>query len=180
MGDRYFLIGFMGSGKTTLGKVVAEKTGYSFIDMDREIESGEGISIAQIFSKKGEKYFRQLEKECLNRIFNLKKVIVATGGGVPCFADNMEQINSNGKSIYINLTPQQLKVRLQTTDLTSRPLLSGLDDAGLLDFITDRLAERNVFYSKANFIVEGENDDIIIDKIIDIIDSEHQQQRSYF
>jgi len=109
---RIFLIGFMGSGKTTVGQKLARRLGYSFIDMDMQIEKESSMSINQIFKELGEDGFRRREHDLLLRIIRMDNVVVSTGGGVPCFDNNMELINQNGMSIYLKMTPESLVKRL--------------------------------------------------------------------
>lgn len=164
----FFLIGFMGSGKTLLGKEAAEKADIPFCDMDRLIEKSEKKSLPEIFAENGETYFRQLEFDFLRQIPINETVLIATGGGVPCHTNNMDYMNSIGKTIYINLTPEQLQVRLEATDIASRPLLKGKRQKELFDFITSKLAEREPFYKQADYIITGEDDELT-EQIIQII-----------
>lgn len=166
----FFLIGFMGSGKTWLGRVAADKLNLSFYDMDSMIESLQDKPLSQIFAEEGEDYFRQLEYDLLRKLPVDEDAIIATGGGIPCSRDNMEYMNSVGKTIYICLTPEQLKIRLEATDIDSRPLLSGKRDDDLFQYITSKLAERESFYKQANYIIKGE-DEALIGKIIKIIEN---------
>ena len=157
----FFLIGFMGSGKSSLGRLAASELGFSFYDMDEMIEKSQHKSLSQIFKENGEDHFRKLESDLLRNIPLLENAIIATGGGVPCFSDNMEYMNSIGKTIYINLTPEQLKVRLEATDIDSRPLLKDKREEELLRYITSKLAEREAFYKQAHYIITGEDDELV-------------------
>jgi len=151
---RVFLLGYMGCGKTTAGKKLAAKLGYTFIDIDHLIEEAQGITIAQIFEKQGEDAFRKIEQEMLATTFELNDVIIATGGGAPCFYNNMEAMNKNGLTIYIEMAPKALVSRLKGA-IDERPLLKGKSDEELLSFISEKLEERNPFYTKAKAIVPG-------------------------
>lgn len=153
---RIFLIGFMGSGKSTLGKKLAHNLGYEFIDLDKYIEEEESRSIQQIFDEDGEDYFRKLERVYLHRIIDDEKIVISTGGGTPCFFDNMEQMNDYGKTIYINMHPKALIPRLQASTQL-RPLLKGLEGVELLDYIYKSLREREEYYNRAQFVVPGFN-----------------------
>ena len=144
-----FLIGFMGSGKTTIGKKLAAKLGYGFIDLDAAIEHAEGMYIRDIVGTKGELYFRGVESKTLKQLELVDKVI-STGGGTPCFFDNMEWMKANGKVVYVELDEAALFSRLKTTNLEHRPLLKGLDDEGLKAFIQTKLAERKEYYLQAD------------------------------
>ena len=153
---RIFLIGYMGSGKTSLGEKLADKLEHEFIDLDAYIEKEEGRTISQIFEEDGEDYFRKLERVYLHRIIDKEDVIISTGGGTPCFFDNMEQMNEYGKTIYINMHPKALIPRLKSSTVT-RPLLEGKDDKEMLDYIFQSLRERERYYKKAHEVVTGYN-----------------------
>jgi len=144
-----FLIGFMGSGKTTIGKKLAAKLGFGFIDLDAAIEEIEGMYIRDIIETKGESYFRKVESDTLRRLDLVDKVI-STGGGTPCFFDNMTWMKSKGRVVYIELDEAALFSRLKTTNLEHRPLLKGLDDEGLKQFIHAKLTERKAYYEQAD------------------------------
>lgn len=142
------LVGFMGSGKTTLGKKMALKFGYQFVDMDAEIEKLEGQTISEIFKNKGENYFRQKENEYLLSLKPNSKLVISTGGGTPCFFNNMEIINQIGISIFIDLPPSTLMQRLEN-EKNKRPLIQSLAGNDLLNFIAEKLELRIPFYQKA-------------------------------
>ena len=108
---RIFLIGYMGSGKTTLGRKLAYILQYQFIDLDDYIEKQEGRKISHIFEEDGEDYFRKLERVYLHRVIDKEDLVISTGGGTPCFFDNMNQMNEYGKTIYINIHPKALLPR---------------------------------------------------------------------
>jgi shikimate kinase len=149
-----YLIGFMGCGKTTVGKKLAAHLDYNFIDLDKLIESNEGQSVPEIFSKKGESAFRELERLALHTTFNLTDTIVATGGGAPCFFDNIQQMNQHGATVYIEMDPKALANRVKFSK-TPRPLLKGKTDEELVDHITQMLAKRAPFYNQATYKVDG-------------------------
>ena len=161
----------MACGKTTIGKVVAERTGYDFIDLDQWIELEKGRSVQQIFAEQGEDAFRKLEREYLQKACLLQHTIVATGGGVPCFYNNMELMNCAGKTIYLKFLPEELHANLTGFGNLlglmpqSRPLIAGKNDDELLQFIRGSLAEREQYYRQADFIVSG-NDAEIAEQII--------------
>lgn len=150
-----FLVGFMGCGKTTLGKKVAQKTGYSFIDLDELITQQIGTTITQYFETFGEAAFRQIEKEKLHSLKDENHAIIATGGGTPCHFENMEWMNQHGKTIYIKLSPKALLSRLSQTEIETRPLLIGKSNEELLEFITSKLEERKPFYSQAKIVFDA-------------------------
>lgn len=153
---KIFLIGFMGCGKSTHGKKLALKLGYDFIDLDHQIERNLGISIADYFAEHAEQAFRKLESETLKTFNYPQNCVVATGGGAPCFFDNMDWMNANGLAVYIQMTPLALARRLEHGK-EKRPLLKDLDEAGLVAFIEHKLAEREVDYSRAALIANGIN-----------------------
>ncbi len=151
---RVFLIGFMGSGKTTIGKKLARFLSYEFIDLDKLIEARTEMSVAGYFAKHREESFRKLEQEVLQKTVYPEKVIVATGGGIPCYFDNMDWMNKNGITAYLSLSPKALANRLENSK-TERPLIKGLKGDELIQFITQKLAERESFYNQAKFIMSA-------------------------
>lgn len=153
---RIFLIGYMGSGKTTLGKKLAARLGYQFIDLDHAFEEQQGMSIAQFFSKHGEDAFRQKESALLKEVNYPEKTIISTGGGLPCFFDNMAWMNANGYTIYIKLNAKVLAGRLESGK-EERPLLRDKQGEALIAFIDEKLAEREPFYSQARLVVNDMN-----------------------
>lgn len=163
---KYFLVGFMGCGKTTWGRKLAAKLGYEFIDLDHALEAQVGMSIAEYFSSFGEDAFRQTESNLLKNTTYPENAIVSTGGGLPCFFDNMDWMNSNGQTLYIQLSPKTLADRLENSK-TVRPVLQGKKGDELVEFITGKLAEREGFYLQAQHIVEGIN--MSVEKMEDII-----------
>ena len=154
--NRIFLIGYMGSGKTTVGQLLATQLGYSFIDMDNHIEGKLFKSVSQIFAELGEDQFRLLEKQCLHEVAEFDRVVISTGGGVPCFFDNMEYMNKQGVTVYLKLSSADLAERLELSHANKRPLLANRKGEELLHFISEELAKREPFYSQAAFSVSGE------------------------
>jgi shikimate kinase len=161
----------MGCGKTTAGKKLANKMGWPFIDLDLLIEEHTGKSIAEIFEKEGEPAFRELEKQVLHSTFLLKHAIISTGGGAPCFFDNIDQMNLNGKTVYIELPSAVLADRLKAAK-NQRPLIKGKSDEELLVFISEGLEKRAPYYQKAKFIVDGIN--LSAESILMVLNVEHQ------
>jgi shikimate kinase len=149
-----FLIGFMGCGKTTLGRKLATRLGYEFMDLDHILEERVGMSIADYFSTHGEEAFRKLESEVLKQTVYPEHAVISTGGGLPCFYDNMQWINAQGRSVYIQLSPKTLADRLEHEKVT-RPLLRNKHGDELIAFIDDKLAEREVFYKQATVMANG-------------------------
>ena len=148
----FFLIGFMGSGKTHWGKIWAAANDFSFIDLDKAIEITEGKLIADIFEDKGEKYFRTVEAAALRNCKDLTNTIVACGGGTPCFEENMQWMNGQGITIYLSTTSSEILKRV-LTEQEKRPLLKKMNPGELLFFIEQKLKERASFYNEAKFIL---------------------------
>ena len=154
MDTRIFLIGFMGSGKSTLGAQLARLVGYQFIDMDYMIEETAEMSIPEIFNDHGEEVFRKWEYDILNELCRREKLVISTGGGAPCHSNMMDLMNTHGTTIYLKLSPEALKTRLIQSS-TERPLIMGKSEPELLDFIKSLLEEREKFYNRATHIVDG-------------------------
>lgn len=159
-----FLIGYMGSGKTTLAKKLASKLELPFIDTDDEIVKEIGVSITEYFQLHGEEKFRELERKQLLKTAQ-QNAIVSTGGGSPCFFDNMQWMNENGISVYLQMSPKSLFDRLSQSKPNKRPILIGKTEEELFNFITEKLTEREPFYQQAHLIIDHINtpiDDLII------------------
>ncbi len=146
----------MGCGKTTFGKKLASSLAYNFFDLDHEIEGQVEQSIAEYFAAHGEASFRELESSVLKSGAYPQDSVISTGGGTPCFYDNMDWMNANGLTIYLEMPPLALARRLEKGK-SKRPLLKDLDEAGLVRFIEGKLAERLPFYSRAKLTVNGIN-----------------------
>lgn len=165
------LIGYMGSGKTSIGQKLAEVLKLSFKDLDAEIEKEEGISIPEIFSKKGEIYFRKLESHILKKILGQDdNFVLATGGGTPCYGDTMSFIATQKDvvTIYLKLPLEVLVSRL-LLEKDQRPLISHLkSEEELKDFIRKHLFERSFYYNQATIIIDGASENIseTVEKII--------------
>jgi shikimate kinase len=149
-----YIIGFMGSGKTTAGKKLAFSLGLSFIDLDMKIEEQSGCTIPALFSKHGEDYFRNMESDVLKNMEYETNTVISTGGGTPCHSDNMDYMLSTGLTVYLKLTPAQLKKRLSEST-GERPLIKNLDSNSMLGFIEEKLAYRETWYKRADIILEG-------------------------
>jgi shikimate kinase len=149
-----FLIGFMGSGKTTLGRKLAARLNYPFMDLDHILEAQVGMTIAEYFAQFGEDAFRTLESEVLKQTAYPEHAVVSTGGGLPCFFDHMEWMNAHGKTVYIKLLPKTLADRLEN-EKNERPVLRGQSGEDLVAFITDKLADREKYYNQATIIADG-------------------------
>lgn len=151
--NKVFLVGFMGCGKSTFGRKLAKQLGWDFVDLDDYIEEQESSTISDIFSKYGEAYFRKLESEALKSSEGWGNTIVSTGGGTPCFNNNISLINKLGLSVYIKLAPEVLQARLEG-EKNKRPLLADLDNEKLLEFITNKLLERSSDYEKSSIVFD--------------------------
>jgi shikimate kinase len=154
-----YIIGFMGSGKSTAGKKLASALGWRFIDLDKKIEEKTGKSIQEIFTQNGEDYFRDLETRELKNLNSSLNTVISTGGGTPCYSNNMDYMLSTGLTIYLKLTPGQLKSRLSDSK-GERPLIKDLKPTELLSFIEKKLADRVLWYEKSELIFEGIDLDI--------------------
>jgi len=146
-----FLLGFMGCGKTHWGGILAQKSGLPFVDLDERVESESGQTIAEIFAEQGEKGFRALEQMALHSLAHAPDTIVATGGGTPCFFDNMDWMNANGTTVYLRVAPALLGERLRAQK-GIRPLLNGIENRDLQGFIEQKIAEREPYYLAAQHI----------------------------
>lgn len=154
-GQKIFLIGFMGSGKTYWGKQWASAHDFSLVDLDDAIEKSEGKTVVELFEQHGEDYFRMLETRILHRLANKRNTIIACGGGTPCFHDNMKWMNDHGKTVYISSTPTRILERV-LEEQSKRPLLKKINKAELLFFIEQKLKEREPFYMQAKHMLDVE------------------------
>ncbi len=163
-----YLIGFMGSGKTTAGKKLARKLAYNFVDLDSLIESETEMSIQNYFEKFGEEKFRLLEQRTLKSTFEFKNTVVSTGGGVPCFFNNIDEINSKGLSIYLKADINLIISRLQGGK-DKRPLIKNKNEEELKSYISNLLSKREVFYRKAKIVTDAKS--LNIEKLVGKINS---------
>ncbi|TQI70071.1 shikimate kinase [Gramella sp. Hel_I_59] len=159
---KIFLIGYMGSGKSTVGKLLSEELNYKFYDLDQEIENEYDMAISEIFARKGEIFFRKAERKMLEKLINLDEdAVVSLGGGTPCYGDNMELIKNadSVRSIYLKLNIQTLLERLQR-EKADRPVISHLDTEELLEeFIRKHLFERGFYYNQSELILSCNDKD---------------------
>lgn len=151
---RIFLIGYMGAGKSTMGKWLAKVMNLEFIDLDNFIEARQHKTIKEIFAEIGEDGFRQLERRSLEEVSTFENVIISLGGGTPCFFDNMEAVNAAGTSVYLKPSEEVLLMRL-IKGKHKRPLLASKSDDEILQFIREQLAWREPYYLKANLTFEA-------------------------
>lgn len=152
---RIFLIGYMGAGKTTVGKDLAKRLGLSFIDLDCYIEGRYLKTVGQIFAEKGEEAFRDIERRMLHEVSMFEDVLISTGGGAPCFFDNMEFMNEAGTTVYLKVSVEELAKRLETCK-TTRPVLKGRSGDELRTFIGESLEKRTPHYTKASIVFDAE------------------------
>ena len=150
MSKRIILIGYMGAGKSTLGKSLAAQLGFPFIDSDFEIEKKFGKSISTIFAEKGEVGFRELETQFIQNLSDSTSFVLSTGGGLPCFNGNLLILNSLGYTFYLKNESKVLAERILNSTI-ERPIVKGKSFAELVDFIEENLKEREAFYLKSNY-----------------------------
>ena len=151
-----YLIGYMGSGKTTIGKKLANILNYKFVDLDQLIEENTKQSITSIFKSRGEEGFRIIEENKLQNIIAQKNILVSLGGGTPCFGDNMNLIKKSGVSVYIDMPVAALVNRLINAK-SARPLIANKNDEELSLFITEQLEQRKKYYTNADITLNGVN-----------------------
>lgn len=149
-----FIVGYMGSGKSTFGKRLAKQMDYDFIDLDKLFEETYKICIPNFFTKYGEEMFRRMEHELLIKNLGYDNMVVSCGGGTPCYFDNMDLMNAVGLTVYLKLTPAALANRLGCSR-KERPLLQSLPGADLLEKIDNHLQQREPFYLKAQMVLDG-------------------------
>lgn len=151
---QFFLLGFMGSGKSHWAKRWAARFQYDFYDLDDTIEAMEMMSIVDIFEQKGEIYFREKEAKLIRELKQFDKRIISCGGGTPCFHNNMEWMNNNGVTIYLSATPEYLLQHIMM-ETHKRPLVKEVNESELLYFITQKLQERAPIYSRAQITLDA-------------------------
>ena len=151
---RLLLVGFMATGKTTLGKALAKDLGLQFIDLDYFIESRFRMTISKLFAEKGETEFREIERRMLHEVAEFEDVIVSTGGGTPCFFDNMAYMNQQGTTVQLVASEDVLFTRL-TLAHNQRPLVAGKTETELRQYINEMLEKRAPFYSMARYTFDA-------------------------
>lgn len=152
---RIYLIGYMGAGKTTVGKDLANRMELSFIDLDSYIEARYHKTVGQLFEEKGEEGFRDIERRMLREIATFEDVLISTGGGAPCFSDNMAFMKETGTTVYLKVSVEELAKRLEVCKQT-RPVLKGRSGDELKKFIEESLEKRNSFYNQASLVFDAE------------------------
>jgi shikimate kinase len=148
-----FLIGFMGSGKTRWGQLLADQLDLPFLDLDEYVQTITGKSITDLFNLGGEKSFRLVESDALRHLGAMPDTVVATGGGTPCFFDNMNWMNENGTTVFLQTPPALILERLWP-ERAGRPLLAGLNETEFAEFIHKKLEERLPFYLQSSIVIE--------------------------
>lgn len=151
--NRIIIIGYMGAGKTTVGKALSKELGIPFYDLDWYIESRMRKTVAQLFSELGEERFRQIEHNMLHEVAEFEDVIISCGGGTPCFFDNIDYMNEQGETIYLKAAPEVLYGHLKMGK-TVRPLLLGKTEDELLSYIGQQLSVRENYYNKAKHVLD--------------------------
>lgn len=149
------LIGYMGAGKTTIGKVLARELGVEFYDLDNYIEDRFHQTVPAIFAEKGEEGFREVERKMLHEVAEFENVVISCGGGTPCFFDNMDYMNTRGETIFLDASPQVLKEHLQMGK-TVRPLIQDKSEEELIAYIEESLEKRLPYYRKAKHTLKIE------------------------
>ena len=171
---RIYLIGYMGVGKTTVGKKLAKLLDIGFVDLDKFIESKYHKTVPELFAERGEREFRLIEQKSLIEVSEIEDVVVSTGGGTPCFFENIRLMNQTGTTVYIHAEPEELAARLRTSK-TVRPIVSGKTGEDLTLFIAQHLRERERFYNQAQVIyktdrlITKEDIHLTVDRIADEI-----------
>lgn len=182
MNKRIFLVGYMGVGKTTLGKELAKRMNFQFIDLDQYIESSFNKSINKIFEEEGENSFRKAEQQHLQEVTSKENVVISTGGGTPCFFDNMDIMCKEGLVIYLKTAPHILVDRLYQRR-EKRPLIKQMTKEQLLAFIIHNIDQRRRFYESAHItfetdgLIQRADIDIHANKLVSILHAQSEYQK---
>lgn len=155
---RVYLVGFMGSGKSSTGKRIAALLGYGFADLDEMVEQEAGMAVSMIFSTYGEEWFREKEREVLHTTAGIDDFVIACGGGTPCFFNNMSFMKKKGITLYLEMEASQLAFRIESYAGT-RPLIRDIPNDELIQWIENKLAERREYYELADIRTSGFNAD---------------------
>ena len=150
---RIILVGYMGAGKTTVGRQLAMTLGLQFYDLDWYIEMRYHKKVSEIFAEEGEEYFRELERRMLHEVAEFEDVVISCGGGTPCFYDNMAYMNQQAETVYLKLTPEVLCMHLKM-GRTVRPLILGKTEEELQQYIRESLVVREPFYTQAKHTID--------------------------
>lgn len=164
-----FLVGYMGCGKSTLGRRLARRLGVPFVDTDARVEEREGATVSDLFRYEGEQRFREIEREVLDAaIAGNDSAVISTGGGLPVWGDNMARMNAAGCTVYLRRSAENIAGRLSPYGRRKRPRLQGLNDEELVAFMTRDMASREPFYSRAKLILACDSlpDDELVERIV--------------
>ena len=167
-----FLVGYMGCGKSTIGRALARRLGKPLLDMDALIEEHCGKRVGEIFETFGEDGFRRMERDTLAEVISsYDDAVVATGGGTPCFFDNMEAMNRAGRTIYFQMSAEKLAVRLEH-GRAKRPLLRDKSEDELVEYIRENIRKREPFYSQARLVIgcDGVSDDYVVSHVVSYLE----------
>jgi len=151
---RIFLVGYMGCGKSSLGRKLSDRLGISFIDLDLFIETRYQKTIPEIFKEFGEKGFREKERICLREVSSFENVVIAVGGGAPCFYDNIEKMKDKGSCFFLDVGEEELVSRLMKSK-QERPLIEGKSSEEIMSFVKKMMKQRRPYYEKAQYVIKG-------------------------
>ncbi len=165
-----FLVGYMGCGKSTIGRKLAQRTRLPFVDTDALVEEREGATVYDIFRYEGEERFREIEREVLEQTIASGAAVVSTGGGLPTWRDNMARMNEAGRTIYLRRSAENIASRLSPYGRQKRPRLRGLNDEELVTFMRQDMAARAACYEAASLVLDCETmtDEEIISAILSV------------
>ena len=167
-----FLVGYMGCGKSTFARRIARRLEVEWADTDREVEQSAGASVCDLVRYEGEARFREAERAALDRLIDEGRVgVVATGGGLPVWRDNMERMNGAGLTVYLRRPAEQIACRMSPYGRQRRPRLRGLSDEELVAFMHRDMAEREAFYARAQLVFDcaAASDDELLDRIVEAL-----------
>jgi len=169
MATKLFLVGYMGCGKSTLARKLSRRTGLRAVDTDAEVERLEGASVSDIFRYEGEERFRELERSVVAQLAASDEAcVVATGGGLPTWSDNMAVLAAAGSTVYLRRSAENIAARLSPYGRAKRPKLQGLDGAELVEFMRRNIAEREPYYAQASLVLDCDalSDEAAVERII--------------
>lgn len=172
---KLFLVGYMGCGKSTLGRKLSRRMRWPIIDTDHQIEEREGASVADIFRYEGEEHFRREERRLMEELVADEwQMIISTGGGLPTWSDNMDYMNRAGLTVYIRRSAEQIASRLSPYGRQKRPSLRGLNDEELVSFMQRHMAERSPWYERAALTLDGDRygDEELVEQVLNYIDKQ--------
>lgn len=169
--EHIVLVGYMFCGKTTIGQKLAVRLGYDFYDTDKEIENKFHYSVSDIFKKFGQEVFRKMERDILKELLDLNNVVIATGGGTPCFFDNMQHIKENAVSVFLDMDVRHILAR-QRQSKVKRPLLEGKSTEEIESYIRETLNQRLHYYTQADIIIDAFN--LTVEKVLERINADYR------